>query len=71
MPNLDILQLTSPTRGSGENNQWSEGCVSRSMPDVPVRAADMTINAPNVVVGMQQRPVNLPQTFQADSLHQN
>ena len=50
VPNLDILQPTNPTRGSGENNQWSEGCVSRSMPVVPVWAADMTINAPNVVV---------------------
>ena len=63
MPNLDILQPTNPTRGSGENNQWSEGCVSRSTPVVPVRAADMTINAPNVVVDMQLRPVNLPRTF--------
>ena len=62
MPNLDILQPTSPTRDSGANN-WSEGCVSRSTPDVPVRAADMTINAPNVVVDMQQHPVILPQTF--------
>ena len=63
VPNLGILQPTNPTRGSGENNQWSEGCVSRSTPVVPVRAADMTINAPNVVVDMQLRPVNLPQTF--------
>ena len=63
MPNLDILQPTNLTRGSGENNQWSEGCVSRSTLVVPVRAADMTINAPNVVVDMQLRPVNLPQTF--------
>ena len=63
MPNLDILQQTNPTRGSGENNQWSEGCVSRSTPVVPVRAADMTTNAPNVVVDMQLRPVNLPRPF--------
>ena len=63
MPNPDILQPTSPARGSGENNQESEGCVSRSTPDVPVRAMDTTITAQNVVVDMQQRPVNLPQTF--------
>jgi hypothetical protein len=63
VPNPDILQPTSPARGSGENNQWSEGCVSRSTPDVPVRAADTPITAQNVVVDMQQPPVNLPQTF--------
>ena len=63
MPNPDILQPTSPARGSRENKQESEGCVSRSTPDVPVRAVDTTITAQNVVVDMQQLPVNLPQTF--------
>ena len=53
----------SPAWGSRENNQGSEGCVSRSTPDVPRWPADTTITAQNVVVDMQQHPANPPQTF--------